>query len=92
MENEDSQININDDMINEEVQLNENEEPIELVNKSLKKSNKSQKKKKQITRDEKANLWNIFETQVEENKKMEEKCKEKRKYRSYVCWSRCWCV
>lgn len=49
-------------------------EPIELINKSLKKTNKSQKKKKKISRDEKTNLWNIFETQVEKNKKMECLC------------------
>ena len=66
-------------MDTEEVEFNfdidiDEKEPIELINKSLKKTNKSQKKKKKISRDEKTNLWNIFETQVEKNKKMECLC------------------
>ena len=64
-------------LIDEEVQIDaimDEEEPIELVTKSLKKVNKSQKKKKQMTRDERTNLWNIFETQVEGSKKMECLC------------------
>jgi transcription initiation factor TFIIB len=42
-------------------------------NKNQKKA-KSQKKKKKISRDEKTNLWNVFESQVEESKKMECLC------------------
>jgi transcription initiation factor TFIIB len=64
-------------MDNEEVEFNfdiDEKEPIELITKSIKKTNKSQTKKKKITRDEKTNLWNIFETQVEESKKIECLC------------------
>jgi len=61
----------NDDL---KFEINEEEEPIELVNKLPAKINKSQKKIKKITRKEKTNLWNIFETQVEESKKMECLC------------------
>jgi len=58
------------------LQIDDAEEPIELINNSNNRQNKnkSQKKKKKISRDEKLNLWNVFETQVEENKKIECLC------------------
>lgn len=48
------------------------EEPIELN--CDKKIQKSQKKKKKISKTEKINLWNVFENQVEGSKKMECLC------------------
>lgn len=68
-------------MDNEEVELEieqeleiDEDEPIKLNNNKNQKKAKSQKKKKKISRDEKTNLWNVFESQVEESKKMECLC------------------
>jgi transcription initiation factor TFIIB len=68
-------------MDNEEVELEieqeleiDEDEPMKLNNNKNQKKAKSQKKKKKISRDEKTNLWNVFESQVEESKKMECLC------------------
>lgn len=59
--------------IEQELEIDE-EEPMKLINNKSQQKMKSQKKKKKISRDEKTNLWNVFESQVEESKKMECLC------------------